>query len=236
MQDPPRKRTHRHTLASFLAVMGKVAFDQNIARVDALGDLYASLPRALKGRSSGGGVDVLRAGVVLLHASLEDFLRQVALSRIPDGAEDAFAKIPLAGCTSGEKFTLADLTRFRGDTIQEVLTKSVRQHYASKVTFNSVPQIEDVLKRCGLRQDRVKRFYPALGAMMARRHDIVHRADVVDSSHGPQSLSASKVQSWSSATRRFGHTLLAEMSELRLVDLSRDTDVIFKPPRPSKRR
>ncbi len=236
MQGPPRKRPHRHTIASFQAVMGKVAFDQNLARVDALVDLYASLPRALKGRSSGGGADVLRAAVVLLHASLEDLLRQVALFHIPDAAEDALAKIPLAGCAPREKFTLGDLTRFRGKTIQEVLNESVWHHYTTSVTFNCVPQIKDVLERCGLKQDRVQRFYPALGAMMTRRHGIVHRADVVDSSHGPQSLSAIKVQSWSSATRRFGHMLLAEMSKLRLVDLSRDADVIYKPTRASKRR
>lgn len=236
MIEPKRKRKHRRTLATFYAAIGKVAFDQNITRVNALTDLYDSLPRSVKGRYSGGGVDVLRAAVVLLHASLEDLLRQVAGFRIPEGAEEAMAKIPLAGCAPREKFTLGDLAPFREKTVREVLKESVRQHYTSTVTFNSVAHIEEVLERCGLKQERLKRFYPALGAMMARRHDIVHRADIVDSSHGPQSLSASKVQGWSSATRRFGYAVLVEMSKVRLVDISRDADAFYGPTRPPKRR
>jgi hypothetical protein len=233
MPEPKRKRRHRRSLATFQAAIGKVAFDQNIARVSTLTDLYDSLPRAVKARSSDGGVDVLRAAVVLLHASLEDLLRQVARFHIPDGSEDAMAKIPLAGCAPREKFTIGDLARFRGKTIHEVLQESVWQHYASSVTFNSVAQIEEVIERCDLKQERVRRFNPALGEMIARRHHIVHRADVIDRSHGPQSLSVGKVQRWASATRRFGYALLIEMSKVRLVDLDRDAEMLGGPARPS---
>lgn len=228
MQKRPRKRLRRHAnLASFQAAMGKASFDQNIARVDALTDLYDSLPRAVKGRHSGGGADVLRAAVVLLHASLEDLLREVAWFRLPDGAAEALSQIPLAGCAPREKFTLGDLTRFRGMMVDQVLQKSVSQHYQSSVTFNSVSDVAGLLERSGIKQERVKRFYSALGEMIARRHHIVHRADVVDRSHGPQSLGAEKVQRWASATRRFGHTLLSEMSNAKLGDIDRDAQFLY---------
>ena len=63
---------------------------------------------------------------VLLHASLEDLLRRIARYRIPDGGEEALRQISLIGRAPREKFSLGELARFRGKTVDEVLSESVR--------------------------------------------------------------------------------------------------------------
>lgn len=219
-----------------LAAFGKGAFDKNIARVSALTKIYDSLPAAVKGRSAGAGADVLRAGVVLLHASLEDLLRRIAKYRLPMG-EDSLKQIPLVGCAPREKFTLSELMRLRGKTVDEVLSDSVRDFFDSSVTFNNVADIAAVLERCGIKQARIKTFYPALAELIARRHHIVHRADVlrpqprtdnaVDVRHRMQPLGVRELRRWISITRRFGQGILVEMSGVRRVTLQRHVEYLF---------
>ncbi len=175
--------------------------------------------------------------MVLLHASLEDLLRRVARDRIPDGGEEALRQIPLIGCAPREKFSLGELARLRGKTVEEVLMESVQHYYDSFVTFNSVADIEGVLRRSDIKQDRVKGLYPALAELIARRHEIVHRADVlgprptegnvVDIAHRTQPLSVGKVRRWTSVARRFGHAILVEMSQVRLANLSAGAEWFF---------
>jgi hypothetical protein len=220
-----------------VAVLGKGAFDKNIARVNALTKIYDSLPVAIKGRSSVGGADVLRAGVVLLHASLEELLRRVARYRIPDCGEEALKQIPLVGCAPREKFLLSELAQFRGKAVDDVISDSVKHYFDSSVTFNDVTAIVTVLEKCRIKQDRLKGFYPVLAELIARRHHIVHRADVlgpresknnvVAIMHRTRPLSVAKVRRWASVTRRFGQGILVEMSGVRAVDLQKHVEYLF---------
>lgn len=226
-----------HTLDELLATFGKGAFDKNIARVSALTKIYDSLPAAVRSRFSGAGADVLRAGVVLLHASLEDFLRRIAKYRIPKGDEESLKQIPLIGCAPREKFALGELVRFRGKTVDDVLSDSVKHHFDSSVTFNNVADIVAVLERCSIRQVRIRTLYPALAELIARRHHIVHRADVlepqprkdnaVDIEHRTRPLSVGELRRWTSVTRRFGQGILVEMSGVRPADLQAHVEYLL---------
>jgi hypothetical protein len=230
------RRKLGRTVGLFQAAVYKGAFDRNIARVNALTKIYDSLPAAVRGRHSAGGTDVLRAGVVLLHASLEDLLRRIATGRIPYGDDEALKQIPLLGCAPREKFFLSELARFRGRTVDEVLLESVKHHYDSSVTFNHVADIAAVLERSNIKQYRIKHLYPALDELIARRHDIVHRADilprasnakVVGIAHRTQALSVGKIRRWTSVTRRFGQAILVDLAQVRPVDLAAHVDYMF---------
>jgi hypothetical protein len=232
---PKQKRIRGRTIDELLAAVGKGAFDYNVARVEVLAEIYDSLPTAVKKRRAGGGADVLRAGVVLLHANLEDLLRRIARFRIPDGNDEALRQIPLVGCAPREKFTLGELARFRDKSVSDVLHDSVREYYDSFVTFNSVGDIVGVLERSAIKQDRVKKLYPELAQMIARRHEIVHRADIIDSStQQTQPLSVGKLRSWIGVTRRFGKGVLVELSGVRPVDLAAHVDYLFGDGPPPK--
>jgi hypothetical protein len=58
--------------------------------------------------------DILRAAVVFLHATLEDFLRYIGSKYIPSGNEDVLNKINLIGSSDAlhpEKFFLGRLAK-----------------------------------------------------------------------------------------------------------------------------
>jgi hypothetical protein len=199
-------------LDTFVAMLGKTYFDENLNRVERLIDIHRSIPAHVASRRSIGAGDVLRASVVLLHASLEDLLRQVARHRIPLGSEETLNGIPLKGTIGrAEKFALGKLAAFRDMTVEDLISDSVRSYYNSAVTFNNVGDVSSVLEQSRIKQDSVRRFYPLLAEMMQRRHQIVHRADWkgrIGGGRDADKLSPATVARWKSNLRRFGDKVL----------------------------
>jgi hypothetical protein len=79
-------------------------FNENLARVESLVSTYESHPEAQgRGRKSAEVLDILRAAVVFLHASLEDALRSVARWKLPSAASPVLDQIPLIGQGSNPK-------------------------------------------------------------------------------------------------------------------------------------
>src|SRR5688572_17484721 len=99
----------------------------NLDRVESLVATYESHPDAQGGgRKAVEVLDILRAAVVLLHASLEDVLRSVAYWKLPFACADVLNAIPLKGYgPHPKKFSLGDLADFRGMMVDEVFTQSV---------------------------------------------------------------------------------------------------------------
>jgi hypothetical protein len=137
--------------------------------------------------------EILRAVVVLNHAYLEDFLRNVARWLMPIAGEDALNKIPLAGSTGrAEKFQLGKLAEHRGKKVDDVIRESV-EAYMERSTFNNVTEIMSFLDSVNVKlpsreeidssPSEVQRLpiggddLGILDAMIKRRHHIVHRAD-----------------------------------------------------------
>jgi hypothetical protein len=148
----------------------------NLARVESLVATYESHPDAQgQGRKAAEVLDILRAAVVLLHATLEDVLRSVAYWKLPLAAPEVLNTIPLVGHGSNpRKFLLGELSGFRGSTIDAVFTASVNA-YLEQSNFNNTTEIASLLDSVGIASATVNGTFPTLQAMMERRHQIVHR-------------------------------------------------------------
>jgi len=100
-------------------------FDLNIARVRNLVSIYRTqLSGPGKGRRGHQETDVLRAALVLLHASMEDVLRSLAYWKLPAAGPAVLERIAIVGGTN-TKFHLGNLAAHRGKTVDEVIKESV---------------------------------------------------------------------------------------------------------------
>jgi hypothetical protein len=151
---------------------------ENLERVKSLLDLYAAQRGKGRGRRVVALSDLLRAAVVLLHASLEDFLRQVATERLPSAGAAALDQVPLAGMKTGrpEKFFLGALAVYRGSMVDDVIRRSVDEHLA-RASYGSVEEVAVLLQALGVDVKKVNAQFGALAELMKRRHHIVHQAD-----------------------------------------------------------
>jgi hypothetical protein len=123
-------------------------FNANLSRVRKLIDLYGSQGLG-SGRRAVADTDLLRAAVVLLHATLDDLIRSLTQWKLPDAPPESLEEIPLTGF-KGPKFSLVDLARHhRGQAIDDVIEKSVNDH-CEGLTYNHPGQIEAALKRIAL--------------------------------------------------------------------------------------
>ena len=123
--------------------------------------------------------DTARASIVFLHSSLETSLREIIrLKLIHDGD---ISNIPLAE-QSGfpnrrEKFTLNDLAKYRGWTVDKVIEESVNKSM-SHVSFNSTKDITDNFAKINFPQSTLQPYYADIDSMISRRHQIVHEGDM----------------------------------------------------------
>jgi hypothetical protein len=187
-------------------------FEANIARVGRLVDAYEAALPGVQGRPNVTTTDILRGAVVFLHASLEDLLRGILEWKLPSTAKlDDLDDVPLVGQKPG-KYTLGDIARHRGQTVDELIDRSVKA-YLERSNFNNVAEIADVLARAGIATAVLKTHGSDLESMMKRRHWIVHRADR-NQAQGQgqfpaQSLHPNTVKAWKSTVEGFGKAVLA---------------------------
>ena len=153
-------------------------FQENINRAISLVQLYISLSASPNFHQHPATTDILRAAVVLAHATLEDFLRTIGINLLPAADPPALDHVPLASLgTSGrpEKFYLGSLARFRGKTVDEVIAASVSDHL-NRMSFNEVSDIASLLRDLKVDISKVDATFPELQRLMRRRHAIVHQA------------------------------------------------------------
>lgn len=202
-------------------------FAINVARVRGL---LVSFKKLTKRRSTpdeppSDPIDILRAAVVLLHATLEDLLRSLEelLLRNPTRADLHGIPFPGAGdrARGDAKITLVDLhTRFRGMPVDKVIQKAVDAHL-NHLTYNNVADIKEAITRLRLPRDTFPpRLEQPLAVMIERRHMVAHRADVASSNpynfrylEGLGALTLSEVDSWTRAVEQLGNQVLAAFQE-----------------------
>lgn len=190
-------------------------FRDNLDRVRNLVTLYTGAVGTGQGRPSVREADILRAAVVFLHATVEDLLRSLAESKLPLASPDALSQIPFpAGTHRKANFTLGELAAFRGQTVDDVIIRSV-QEYLERSNYNHPGDVKNLLDAIGIRPTIVDPYAADLSSMMRRRHLIVHRADRNESAgpgqHRALSISRSAVESWIDMVDKLGTDLLSNM-------------------------
>jgi hypothetical protein len=211
-----KKRIGEQVVAHISSRMDR--FYQNASRVASLIELYEDLLTPPVARDH---PDILRAAVVLLHATLEDFLRGLAASHLPLAGEAALNTVPLASTATGrpEKFLLGRLAAHRGKSVDQLLQESVDQ-FLERSNFNSSDEIAAFLTNLGLDIDNIRPTFSRLEPLMRRRHQIVHRADMFRPSPSEnelaQPITAAEVREWADAARLF---LSKTLSSLSIADI-----------------
>lgn len=186
-------------------------FTENLERVTHLVDVYQSAVPG-PGRQPVGTADVLRAAVVFLHATLEDLLRSVLMWKLPVARAEHLRDVPLEGKKPRSTFTLDELTPYRGNTVDDLIARSVLASLEQS-NFNNPAEVDRVLEKVGLARALLDPYRNKLGPMMARRHWIVHRADRNTASgrghHAARPLQQAAVAGWQRAVEQFGRDVLA---------------------------
>lgn len=150
--------------------------------------------------------DLLRAAVVFLHASVEELLRGLAVSYLPLAGEEALNRIPIAGSSDtlrAEKFLLGRLARHRGKSVDDLISESVREHVARR-SFSDITEIAGLFEHLGFTlDDHLRKMFSGLGALIARRHQIVHRADILIGQRDPTPIDVPTVRGWLESVQKF---------------------------------
>ena len=189
-------------------------FSLNIARVRNLVSIYRNqLSGPGKGRRGHLETDVLRAAVVLLHASMEDVLRSLAYWKLPSAAPSVLEKVALVG-GANTKFHLGNLAAHRGKTVEQVIKDSV-DAYLERSNYNNCDEVTGLLSSIGLNIAPVQRYFPALESSMKRRHQIVHRADANPNtgrgSHKVSSIAPKTLDGWIGNLENFANEVLSQV-------------------------
>jgi hypothetical protein len=186
-------------------------FSANVERVRNLVALYEMLIAPPTFSASEPSADLLRAAVVLLHATLEDLLRSVASLRLPAASAEALARIPLVE-TDRERFSLVELARFRGRTVDSVISDSVEAHL-QRSSYNHPGDIVTLLRGIGVEVAMTTETRNLLGGLMHLRHLIAHRADreFLATTRTLLPISPSTVGEWVDAVERFAQVLLTQL-------------------------
>ena len=190
-------------------------FRSNLDRVRGILETYTNLVASRSGRPSVQQTDILRAAVVFLHATLEDLLRTIAQVRLPFANPKQLDQIPLrVGQQAKTTFSLGALAEYRDLTVDDVIRDAVTD-YLKRSNYNNPGEVAKLLESVGLDKELIGNTGGSLGAMMSRRHMIVHRADKNPISgsghHIASSLNKRMVESWLNTVEEFGFRVIANL-------------------------
>jgi hypothetical protein len=193
--------------------------DRNLDRVRSLVKVYRKhLQGSGRGRREIQKTDVLRAAVVLIHATIEDFLRTIAYWKLPKADAEHLNGIPLASdnpFSKSTKFKLGELVAHRGKTVDEVIEESISQ-LLERSNYNNSTEIAALLRSIGCDVDPIQDLFADLDTLMSRRHNIVHRADENDKKgrghHWAKPINPTKVEAWISLADDFTDRVAEQLS------------------------
>lgn len=159
-------------------------FKLNLDRVKNLVKVY---PGGTKGRKSVHHADILRAAIVLLHATLEDLLRSYLILKIDDFSDETMDSygFPSDNKRGGEKFKISELAKYKRMTVEDFIVDAIKGRIENYETFNNISDIKKALNKCSFPKTALDSFdYMRLDPMIARRHQIVHKADKNEGASG----------------------------------------------------
>lgn len=157
----------------------KKRFDNNLKRVESMCSIYMLIKQSLGNDKNQEYkyTDILRASVVFMHSSFEDYFRAVIIKKIiENGSRDSFDEIGLPAESRNKGFKLKDLLEYKDLTVKELIEESVNG-YMSKQSFNDFSQICGYAKKIGLDMSKYTEER-TISIAIERRHKIVHEADM----------------------------------------------------------
>jgi len=179
----------------------------NLARVENLILIYDRLGSPSQGRRTSHQTDILRSAVVFLHASLEEFIRQLVITIYPDSQKEIINRVPIAGSLTvdPQKFLLGELVQFKDMYVSKLIEDSVTAH-SKRLTVNNTNDLSNMLQSLSFEMNEdVRRHFHSLAELMSRRHHIVHQADKNETSGSGQfkvkSISSTEVRVWLQSVR-----------------------------------
>jgi len=189
-------------------------FYGNIRRVISLSTLpFQGTTRQLE--SNDLKSDIFRSAIVLLHSSLEDFLRSIALWQLPRKAsEEVLDKICFQG-TEKRKIGLGSLKSYEDETARDIIEASVKEHL-EKVSYSKTDSVAELLKNIGLQADHFKEYYPEISKLMERRHKIAHFADLENDNncdYDLEPIDRKDIACWIETVDRFGKEVLRTLEK-----------------------
>jgi hypothetical protein len=169
-----------------------------------------SLVKAYQGTGPGRRpvteVDLLRAAVVFLHATLEDALRSALEWKWPETCIELDGLGVVLGPRVDAKVSLELLATSRGRSIDDIIRASIAAHL-QRESFNNPGDIKRSIRRMKVPETTLNPYVRSLASLMARRHQIVHRADRHDARgpghHAAVSISHGTVTAWLDAVEGF---------------------------------
>lgn len=171
--------------------------------------------------------DVLRSIVIFIHASIEDYIRNIVLRYYIHAPSEAWDKFHLPD--KAGKVSFREIAMHRGKSINDYLLECVKAQMEQQ-SFNDMTEISKWLLRIGLTID--KNWAPLFGTldeMIERRHQIVHRADL-DDKHQATPIDISDVHDWADAALDFwqiiSEAILAQLGKFDVTELSSSKLVI----------
>jgi hypothetical protein len=184
-------------------------YRRNIVRVEDITGLAGMMQHTAEEPERAG--DLLRAAAVLLHATLDDFLRTVAKEHWQSFSNDWLKPVPLPGHKGGEKITFVDLFHLRGKSVDDLVCESVFAYLDAK-SFNNWQQVDGLLKELHVSDPGAKAN--DLKELMLRRHHIVHQADRAD---GPtleaeQPIDEASLNRWVGAVQHLCEHVIKELT------------------------
>lgn len=177
----------------------------NINRVKNFISLYDNATSSQgRGRKTTLTTDILRAGVVFLHSTLEEYLRTVILKRKMDllmsdvnNFNNVLSNVNLCGENSGKstarKYALSEFWNYKEKTISQIVTDSLSDK-VGYMTFNEYSQIIASLKDINISLSKNFNIDGIIDNYIIRRHKIVHEADK-NSSRGRGYFQSSSINS-----------------------------------------
>lgn len=188
----------------------------NLSRVRNLVAIYRThLAGTGRGRRGAHQTDVLRSTVVLLHASLEDFLRSLAYWKLPLANKATLDDIALIGLgPNPKKFLLGELDTHRGKTVDQLISESVNEHL-ERSNYNNTIEIASLLQSLNINTAAISQHFATMELAMARRHQIVHRADRDETpgsgNHNVRSISTKQINIWINTVEQFASSVLLQV-------------------------
>lgn len=178
----------------------KLMFDKNIERVQSLIKIYESLKNAeAKEQRDSKFTDILRAAVVLLHSSFEEYFRNILIIIVPKTCDkDDLKKMSFHDSQGNfrEKIGVSDLIEFRDKKVEELITNSIKGELRLS-SFGNYNNIATWAKKAKIDLEEFK-GQEQLNKLITRRHKIVHEADRANSSEGYTlaKIDKSTVEKW----------------------------------------